>query len=177
MMVEGLEGRVLCAAVAKFATAMVGAAEVPPVTTLARGTAKFVLSRDGLALRYTVKASRISNVSDAHIHLGPAGADGQVVAHLMDPATTKVGRRKVTMRGVITAASLAGPMAGMTLADLVTQMSAGATYVNVHTDDGVAPPGTGPGDFPGGEIRGQIRRLGRQFQGNNPIIPGPGPQY
>jgi hypothetical protein len=27
----------------------------------------------------------------------------------------------------------------------------------VHTNDGVAPPDTGPGDFPGGEIRGQIR--------------------
>jgi hypothetical protein len=27
----------------------------------------------------------------------------------------------------------------------------------VHTNDGVAPPNSGPGDFPGGEIRGQIR--------------------
>jgi hypothetical protein len=27
----------------------------------------------------------------------------------------------------------------------------------VHTNDGVPPPNTGPGDFPGGEIRGQIR--------------------
>ena len=30
-------------------------------------------------------------------------------------------------------------------------------YVNVHTNDNVAPPNTGPGDFPGGEIRGQIK--------------------
>jgi hypothetical protein len=27
----------------------------------------------------------------------------------------------------------------------------------VHTNDGVPPINTGPGDFPGGEIRGQIR--------------------
>ena len=40
---------------------------------------------------------------------------------------------------------------------LVRQMRAGNTYVNVHTDDGVTLPDTGPGDFPGGEIRGQIR--------------------
>src|SRR5262249_21762909 len=33
----------------------------------------------------------------------------------------------------------------------------GNTYVNVHTNDGVPPANTGPGDFPGGEIRGQIR--------------------
>jgi len=35
-------------------------------------------------------------------------------------------------------------------------MRAGLTYVNVHTNDGVAPTNTGPGDFPGGEIRGQL---------------------
>ena len=32
----------------------------------------------------------------------------------------------------------------------------GGAYVNVHTNDGVAPPGTGPGDLPGGEIRGDL---------------------
>jgi hypothetical protein len=37
------------------------------------------------------------------------------------------------------------------------QIGSGATYVNVHTNDGVPPPDTGPEDFPGGEIRGQIR--------------------
>ena len=41
------------------------------------------------------------------------------------------------------------------LDDVVTALESGDTYVNVHTNDGVAPPDTGPGDFPGGEIRGQ----------------------
>jgi hypothetical protein len=40
---------------------------------------------------------------------------------------------------------------------VLAAMGTGGTYVNVHTDDGVAPPNTGPGDFPGGEIRGQVR--------------------
>jgi hypothetical protein len=35
-------------------------------------------------------------------------------------------------------------------------MEAGNTDVNVHTHDGVDPTNTGPGDFPAGEIRGQI---------------------
>jgi hypothetical protein len=35
-------------------------------------------------------------------------------------------------------------------------MCAGNTYVNVHTDDGVAPPNTGQGDMASGEIRGQV---------------------
>ena len=49
-----------------------------------------------------------------------------------------------------------GPLAGQPLAELVDQMRAGNAYINVHTNDGVAPINTGPGDFPGGEIRGQI---------------------
>ena len=59
--------------------------------------------------------------------------------------------------GTIRASDLVGPLQGMTLADLISAMRAGNTYANVHTDDGVAPPNTGPGDFPGGELRGQIR--------------------
>ena len=43
------------------------------------------------------------------------------------------------------------------LASVLAAIESGNTYVNVHTNDGVAPPNTGPGDFPGGEIRGQIR--------------------
>ena len=33
---------------------------------------------------------------------------------------------------------------------------AGNTYINVHTNDGVGLPNQGPGDFPGGELRGQM---------------------
>jgi hypothetical protein len=63
----------------------------------------------------------------------------------------------VLATGTITAANLVGPLAGHPLSDLLSSMQAGNTYVNVHTNDGVAPPNTGPGDFPGGEIRAQIR--------------------
>jgi hypothetical protein len=35
-------------------------------------------------------------------------------------------------------------------------MRTGKAYVNLHTNDGVAPTDTGPGDFPGGEIRADI---------------------
>ena len=164
MFIEFLEGRVLLAgAAAKFITQLRGAAEVPPVQTLARGTAKFTLSRDGSVLRYQLAANRIQNTMGAHIHLAQPGADGPIVADLFTSGLAKMGRRKVSVRGTITAAQLTGPLAGHSLADLVAQMTAGGAYVNVHTDDGIAPAGTGPGDFPGGEIRGQIRRLGKRF--------------
>ncbi|HET6372256.1 MAG TPA: hypothetical protein VFG76_03050, partial [Candidatus Polarisedimenticolia bacterium] len=48
--------------------------------------------------------------------------------------------------------------AGQSLSVLLTAMRTGGAYVNVHTNDGVGEVNTGPGDFPGGEIRGQIRR-------------------
>ena len=50
-----------------------------------------------------------------------------------------------------------GPLAGQEFTALVDAVLAGNTHVNVHTDDGVAPGGTGPGDLPAGEVRGQIR--------------------
>ncbi len=43
------------------------------------------------------------------------------------------------------------------LATVVEAMRNGNAYVNVRTNDGVDPPDTGLGDFPGGEIRRQIK--------------------
>jgi hypothetical protein len=44
----------------------------------------------------------------------------------------------------------------MSIEDLIVAIESGTVYLNVHTDDGVAPPDTGPGDFPDGEGRGQV---------------------
>jgi len=80
------------------------------------------------------------------------------VAFLYGPAAPGGGRSDgVLAEGTITAANLVGPLAGHPLSDLIAAMEAGNAYVNVHTNDGVAPPNTGPGDIPGGEVRGQIR--------------------
>lgn len=65
----------------------------------------------------------------------------------------------ISCRGAFTSANLEGPLEGRSLGALIRQMRAGSTYVNVHTDDGEPPADTGPGDFPGGEIRGQIRAV------------------
>jgi hypothetical protein len=65
-----------------------------------------------------------------------------------------VGRLLVS--GTFSSANFTGALAGKTMADFLAAVEAGQTYGNVHTDDGVAPPNTGAGDFPGGEIRGQL---------------------
>jgi hypothetical protein len=141
-----------------FVAHLSGAEEVPPRDTNATGQTKFQLNKDETELDYRLIVANIENVFAAHIHVGAAGVNGPVVALLFGDVPPGGGRVDgVLATGTITAANLDGPLAGRPFSDLVDAMRAGDTYVNVHTNDGVDPPNTGPGDFPGGEIRGQIR--------------------
>ena len=124
--------------------------------TLARGAATFQLSPDGTELSYRLIAANIENVFTAHIHIGGTDVAGPIVVPLFDGNVGSGRFSGVLATGTITSANLTGPLAGMTLADLIDEITSGNAYVNVHTNDGVAPPNTGPGDFPGGEIRGQL---------------------
>jgi hypothetical protein len=93
---------------------------------------------------------------------GP-GVNGMIVVWLYPSTAVGVqaplagGRiQGVIAQGMITAQNLTGPLAGHPLSDLVQAMRTGNAYVNLHTSDGVDPPNTGAGDFPGGEIRADI---------------------
>jgi hypothetical protein len=146
-----------------FVVHATGAFEVPVRDTRAQGLAAFRLSEDGKSLRYALIVARIQNVTQAHIHDGAPGVNGDILVWLYPstaagPPVAPGGGpiRGIIATGVITAADLQGPLAGMTIADLVARFQSGNAYVNVHTNDGVDPPNTGPGDFPGGEIRGNF---------------------
>ena len=140
-------------------THLSGDHEIPPRDTLAQGQAIFKLSDDGLSMSYKLIASNIENVIQAHIHLGSATENGPIVVFLFGLVASGGGRHDgVLADGTFTAANFIGPLAGQPMSALLAQMSSGNTYVNVHTNDGVTPTNTGPGDFPGGEIRGQIKR-------------------
>jgi len=135
-----------------------GGEEVPARDTKARGNALFEVSDDGLSMTYKLIVANIDNIVQAHIHIAPAGVNGSIVLFLHELVPPGGGTSNGLIRqGTVTRADLIGPLAGHPLSDLVEAMSAGNAYVNVHTNDGVAPANTGPGDFPGGEIRGQIR--------------------
>ncbi len=164
-----LAGTALAASSFKNAsTSLSGGAEIPVRDTNARGSAHVKLSDDGSSLEYTLVASNIHNVIMAHIHLQPAGtepgaANGGIVVWLYPstaagpPAAAGGGRHDgILATGTITSANLVGDLAGQPLSALIEAIEAGRTYVNVHTNDGMAPDNTGPGDFPGGEIRGQL---------------------
>jgi len=141
-----------------FAVHLSGDEEVPPRDTLAQGQAIFHLSDDGTTLEYKLIVANIDNVFMAHIHLGPVGVNAPIVVFLYGPVAPGGGRVDgVISQGTITAANLIGPLAGHPLADLITAMNTGNAYVNAHTNDGVDGINTGPGDFPGGEVRGQFR--------------------
>ena len=144
-----------------FVAHLTGASEVPSHETPAVGEVKFQLSPDGTQLEYRLISSNIHNVIASHIHLAPAGVNGPFTVFLFGNVPPGGGRTDgVLAHGTITAANLVGPLAGHPLSELIAAMQAETTYVNVHTNDGVAPTNTGPGDFPGGEIRGQLRPIG-----------------
>ena len=132
-----------------------GANEVPARSTTASGTAEFRLSDDDV-ITYRVDVSNLSNITAGHIH-GPADAttNNQVIIGLFTtpPSTSPFTGRLA--EGTITASS---SLAGVDFEGLVNLLETGMAYVNIHTNDGVEPTNTGPGDFPGGEIRGQIVR-------------------
>jgi hypothetical protein len=136
-----------------FKARLLGSNEVPPRETEARGKAEFKVSEDGQSIWFKLSVTRIENVVAAHIHTGAAGVNGGVIVGLYGAAPGGGPIRGKISSGVITQANLA---AGWTMEMLIAAMISGDTYVNVHTNDGVGDINTGPGDFPGGEIRGQI---------------------
>jgi hypothetical protein len=126
-----------------FTSQMSGTEEVPPVDTTATGTAEFNLGTNGID--YQVSVSGISGVTAAHIYSGNVGENGPVIVTLFKSDTPSNQTNGVLVKGTITAADLEGPMQGKQISDLVSVMSSGGTYVNVHTEAN-----------PNGEIRGQI---------------------
>jgi CHRD domain-containing protein len=158
VVVLAVAGLATAAIVRTFAADLDGAQEVPARATLGQGEATFKLANHGTELRYKLSVAHIENVIASHIHVAPVGVNGPIVAFLYGPVAPGGGPivGKIA-EGTITAANLVGPLAGHPLSDLVAEIERGNTYVNVHTDDGHNGPNTGAGDFPGGEIRGQIR--------------------
>jgi hypothetical protein len=140
-----------------FVATLSGDQEVPPRDTQAVGVATFKLSEDGAALAFKLNVANLDNAFAAHIHCGAVGVNGPVGVTLFmgSPAGGRVNG--TLAEGTITAPDPGNACGWADLAAVLAAIGSGATYVNVHTNDGVAPANTGPGDFPGGEIRGQVR--------------------
>lgn len=145
-----------------LASRLDGAQEVPlQRLTPARGVAGFKLSPDRTVLRVQLVVARIENVVGAHIHSGQAGVNGPILFEIFSGPSGGGGFNGVLaqgtiVRGVTPLPTTLGATDAQRFDELIRLMRTGNTYVNVHTNDGIGLPNTGAGDFPGGEIRGQI---------------------
>ena len=85
----------------------------------------------------------------AHLHIGPAGVNGPVVASLLpadfNPLSRKARRANFYISGNLTSSDLVGPLTGQPLDALIAEIQAGNVYINIHTKQN-----------PSGEIRGQL---------------------
>ena len=143
-----------------------------PSDSPAQGQAIFRISDDGSTVDFRLIASNISNVVQAHIHCAPKGTNGPIRMWLfpvIGPTGTALTPPGVEEQngvlasgtfsptGVVCPAVAATPTSpALPAISLLEAIRTGRAYVNVHTNDGLDGPNTGPGDFPGGEIRGQI---------------------
>jgi hypothetical protein len=140
-----------------------------PADSRSQGQAIFRVSADGSTIEFRLIASNIDNVIMSHIHCGRPGANGPIRMWLY-PVIGPTGaqgpngsgpQNGVLATGTFSPAGVVCPASAVGVdMPLLDAIRAGLTYVNVHTNDGVAPANTGPGDFPGGEIRGQLDHPG-----------------
>jgi hypothetical protein len=128
-----------------FRTHCKGGNEVPPVDTGGQCQTIFNLTEDGTGLQYKLIVANLEFVTQAHIHLAPAGQNGGVVAFLFGFEPGGVTVNGILSQGVLTDGDLVGELSGMTIADLVAELETGDAYVNVHTQT-----------VPSGEVRGQV---------------------
>ena len=144
------------AADGRFKAQLSGYQEVPALSS--PGAGRFVAKVRPEAIEYTLSYEGLhSGVLFSHIHFGKRATNGSVIVFLCSnaasppvptPACPATGG---SVSGVLGPADVVGPAAqGIDpgeFDELVAAMRAGATYVNVHTND-----------FPPGELRGQIGR-------------------
>ena len=144
-------------------TKLDGYQELPTLSSAASGSFKIRVRSDGL--HYTLRYSGFTTpVLQAHIHFGrTAMPNGGIIAFLCGPQPA-AGDKPVcpqgqgTVEGVIDAADIIGPaaqgIAPTELTEVIRALRKSAVYANVHS-----------GQYPGGEIRGNIGDKGNNGNG------------
>jgi len=135
----------------RFSASLSGGNEVPPINSA--GTADFQMSIQPGAISFSLDFADLSSpLVVAHLHFAPSKVAGGVMIFLCggggQPACPAATSGSIT--GTITAANVTGPATqGIAATDLDSALEAvrnDRSYANMHTTN-----------FPGGEIRGQVR--------------------
>lgn len=123
-----IRGQISFESAATYMADLDGAQEVPAISTSAFGKGVFNLSKDNSNLEIRIVSTGLSGpITGAHLHLGAAGTNGNVVEDLS--------------MSIVDNYIVANVDPTSYLGDLM----AGDIYINIHTDAN-----------PGGEIRGQL---------------------
>lgn len=128
-----------------FFALLSGKEEVPPTDSNATGSARLQTDDNGTQISYWINLTGLNEITAAHIHNGSAGQNGDIVVAISGKQSAEDGNNLISLHGNITQNYLQGPLKGKELSELVSLMSDGVVYVNVHS-----------GEFQNGEIRGQI---------------------
>lgn len=127
-----------------FTATLNGANVVPALVSPTTATGEAIVTVMDNLVSWRVEVTGIENVSAGHIHLGAEGVPGGVIV----PFSIAPGDYPTTTTIALGSMEVLDPV--------LTDMRAGNTYVNIHTSDGVNDPVGPAGDYPGGEIRGQL---------------------
>lgn len=143
-----------------FRGTLSGKQVIPPVKTDGTGIANFEVGDN--SLYYQINVLNAGKIISVTINKGAVGTNGDPIATLIESedndvnlignvptvtgiASTTQSSSSFSASGNINVSELTGPLKDKTIADLVTAMQSGQTYVNVKTED-----------HPEGELRGQI---------------------
>ncbi len=127
----------------EFGTFLTGTEEVSAVSAPGSGAAK-IWQIDESTLKYELRVANTSDIVGAHLHMAEAGSNGPVVVSLLPEGLPGLNNGLIA-EGMISSSNLVGPLAGMSISDLLSGLESGGIYVNLHTSAN-----------PGGEIRGQV---------------------
>ena len=137
-----------------FSATLHGDNEVPPINS--DGKAEFRMEVAN-SITFSLTFSGLSTpLAVAHLHFAPTKVAGGVMIFLCGGGNQPVcpAATSGTITGTISEANVTGPVAqGINAGDLTSALEAvgdGNAYANMHTMK-----------FPGGEIRGQVRRKGK----------------
>jgi len=129
-----------------FTAELSGAEVVPPVETIATGTATFTFEPVLDRAYFVLKVSNLDGATASRLKEGKPGTNGQGVLILYPGPDIAGPFTGVLAQGYFNASALIGSLKGKTIADLKVLLESGAAYVNVGTAKN-----------PDGELRGQVK--------------------
>lgn len=135
----------------RFSATLGGGSVVPATTSTNTGSIILQSAPGDTTLAFSLSVVNMGGITQAHLHLAAAGANGATIAWLLPVNGNAAQSPSVTLDGVISLGDIepswvrGSPRLAMD--SVKSLLRAGRLYVDVHSST-----------FTAGEIRGQVRR-------------------